>query len=58
MHDVPYLMPQSVGPELVSSCSVVCREMRREFNNLPLGLQLLAACNKEALAVAAVTGMH
>ncbi|RKE03302.1 BtpA/SgcQ family protein [Marinifilum flexuosum] len=50
MHDVPYLKG-AVGPEITASMAVVARAIR-EVVNLPLGIQILAGANKEALAVA------
>jgi membrane complex biogenesis BtpA family protein len=50
MHDIPYLL-KSVGPEIVSSLSVIARKIR-EKTSLPLGIQVLASANKEALAIA------
>jgi len=50
MHDVPY-MKGSVGPEIVSGMTVVAKAVR-EAVCLPLGIQILAGANKEALAVA------
>jgi membrane complex biogenesis BtpA family protein len=51
MHDVPYLRG-SVAPETVAAMTVVGQAIKSE-TNLPLGVQLLAAANIEALAVAA-----
>jgi uncharacterized protein len=48
MHDRPYLRG-AVGPEIVAAMTVVAREVRRDVN-LPLGLQILAGANREALA--------
>jgi len=53
MHDVPYL-PGRVGPETVAAMAVVGRELRAL--RLPLGVQVLAAANREALAVAQAAG--
>ena len=53
MHDVPYL-PGRVGPETVAAMAVVGRELRAL--GLPLGVQVLAAANQEALAVALAAG--
>lgn len=53
MHDVPYL-PGRVGPETVAAMAVVGRELRTL--GLPLGVQVLAAANREALAVAQAAG--
>ncbi|PXX95733.1 BtpA family membrane complex biogenesis protein [Marinifilum breve] len=50
MHDVPYLKG-AVGPEITASMAVVAKAIR-EAVNLPLGIQILAGANKEALAVA------
>ena len=50
MHDVPYLKG-AVGPEIVAAMSVVGERVRQAIG-LPLGVQVLAAANREALAVA------
>lgn len=50
MHDRPYLKGH-VGPETVAMMAVVGREVRRAVS-LPLGVQVLAAANREALAIA------
>lgn len=50
MHDVPYLKG-SVGPEITASMAVVAKAIR-DAVKLPLGIQILAGANKEALAVA------
>ena len=50
MHDVPYLKG-AVGPEITASLAVVAKAIR-EAVDLPLGIQILAGANKEALAVA------
>jgi membrane complex biogenesis BtpA family protein len=55
MHDRPYLNG-SVGPEVVSTMATVCTELKREFPSVPFGVQILAGCNSEALAVAMATG--
>lgn len=56
MHDVPYLNRQ-VGPEIISSMTVVTQEVRR-ICSLPLGIQILAGANQEALAVALAVGLN
>jgi len=53
MHDRPYLKG-AVGPEVVAAMAVVGREVRR--TGLPLGVQVLAGANREALAVALACG--
>jgi uncharacterized protein len=50
MHDVPYLRG-AVGPEIVSSMSIVAQAVKSEFRGVT-GIQILAAANREALAVA------
>lgn len=50
MHDRPYLK-RRVGPEIVAAMTAVGREVRRAAA-LPLGVQILAGANREALAVA------
>ena len=50
MHDRPY-MRGTVGPEVVAAMATVGRELRRAVP-LPLGVQVLAGANREALAVA------
>ena len=50
MHDVPYLRG-AVGPEIVSSMSLVAQAVKVEFRGV-VGIQILAAANREAMAVA------
>jgi uncharacterized protein len=54
MHDVPYLK-RCVGPEVVAAMTAVGLEVRRAVA-LPLGVQVLAGANREALAVAHACG--
>lgn len=54
MHDRPYLKG-GVGPEIVAALTAVGREVRRAAA-LPLGIQVLAGANREALAVASACG--
>ncbi|CAD6187417.1 unnamed protein product [Caenorhabditis auriculariae] len=57
MHDVPYVKPPA-SPEITAAMTLACQEvanMCKDKDTL-LGVQILAACNKEALAVASVTG--
>jgi membrane complex biogenesis BtpA family protein len=55
MHDTPYLRGR-VGPEIVAGMAVVCRAVQ-ETARLPCGVQILAAANAEALAVALAAGL-
>jgi membrane complex biogenesis BtpA family protein len=50
MHDTPYLRG-SVGPEIVAAMAVVGAAVKTE-SRLPTGIQILAAANIEAMAVA------
>ncbi len=54
MHDVPYL-GGTVGPEIVAALTAVGVAVRREVSR-PLGVQILAAANRGALAVALACG--
>jgi len=57
MHDVPYT--RHVGPEIVASMSIAASEIRRALGpEVPLGVQVLAANNKEAIAVAQAGGAN
>ena len=55
MHDVPYLRG-TVGPEIVAGMTVVGQAIRAR-TNLPIGLQILAAADLEAVAVANAAGL-
>lgn len=54
MHDRPYLR-QAVGPETVSGMTAAATAVR-EAVDLPLGVQVLAGANREALAIALAAG--
>jgi len=54
MFDRPYLNSRA-GPEVVAAMAVIGREVRRAVP-LPLGVQVLAAANEEAIAVALACG--
>lgn len=53
-HDRPYLKG-GVGPEIVAAMAALGREVRRAVA-APLGIQVLAGANREALAVALACG--
>ena len=55
MHDVPYLRGE-VGPEIVAAMTAIAAEVKNEFR-LPVGVQLLAGANIEAMAVAHAAGL-
>ncbi|XP_025422249.1 uncharacterized protein F13E9.13, mitochondrial [Sipha flava] len=53
MHDIPYVPGNKIGPEIVSMMTRVCTSVRQLVpENIPCGLQILAAANEEAIAVA------
>ena len=51
MHDLPYLN-KSVGAEIVSTMTVASCEIKKILCDMPIGIQILAGANREALAVA------
>ena len=54
MHDVPYV--KNPGPEITAAMAVLAREVKRAQPQLPLGIQILAGANPEALAAALAAG--
>jgi membrane complex biogenesis BtpA family protein len=56
MHDVPYLRG-GTGPEIVACMTVVAQAVKTEFRGVT-GIQILAAANREALAVAVAAGLN
>src|SRR5215510_14397827 len=50
MHDVPYLR-RKVGPEIVAAMVIIGHAVKTE-SKLPVGIQILAGANIEAMAVA------
>src|SRR6187549_536172 len=55
MHDVPYLKGE-VGPEIVAAMTAIGIEVKTECG-LPVGIQILAGANIEAMAVAHAAGL-
>jgi len=55
MHDVPYLRG-GVGPEIVAAMTLAGRAVKSE-SRLPVGIQILAGANLEAMAVAHTAGL-
>ncbi|XP_055689763.1 uncharacterized protein F13E9.13, mitochondrial [Lutzomyia longipalpis] len=56
MHDIPYVQEVSLGPEIVAAMTRVAVEVRKILQNLPVGIQILACGNQQALAVAKAAG--
>jgi len=55
MHDVPYLRG-GVGPEIVAAMALIGQAVKAE-SGLPVGIQILAGANIEAMAVAHAAGL-
>jgi uncharacterized protein len=55
MHDVPYLRGE-VGPEVVAAMTAIAIEVKNECR-MPVGIQILAGANIEAMAVAHAAGL-
>jgi membrane complex biogenesis BtpA family protein len=55
MHDVPYMRGE-VGPEIVASMTAIGGAVKAECG-LPVGIQILAGANIEAMAVAQAAGL-
>jgi len=55
MHDTPYLRG-GVGPEIVAAMTLIGAAVKKA-SGLPCGIQILAAANKEAVAVAHAAGL-
>ena len=59
MHDVPYLRGE-VGPEIVAAMTAIANEVKSEVkseSHVPVGIQVLAGANIEAMAVAHAAGL-
>ena len=57
MHDRPYLRGDGVGPETVAAMTLLARAVRERVS-LPCGVQVLAAANRQALAIAVAAGLE
>jgi len=59
MHDTPYCLERDVGPEVTACMAAVGGCVRKILpQSVPLGIQILAGCNKSALAVALAAGLQ
>ncbi|XP_061669690.1 uncharacterized protein F13E9.13, mitochondrial isoform X2 [Syngnathoides biaculeatus] len=56
MHDVPY--SPSPGPEVTACMTSVCAAVRNVCPSVPVGVQILSAANRQALAVALASGVE
>ena len=57
MHDVPWCLPHQMGPETTACMTRIAAAVRHKLPNLPIGIQVLSAANKQALAVAKAAGI-
>ena len=55
MRDRPYL-PREVGPQVTAAMTRAALALRQDHPDVPLGVQVLAGANREALAVAQAAG--
>ncbi|XP_042293601.1 uncharacterized protein F13E9.13, mitochondrial-like [Sceloporus undulatus] len=55
MHDRPYTV--SVGAEITAAMAVICASVKQTCPLLPLGVQILCAANRQAVAVALAAGL-
>ncbi|VVC36640.1 Membrane complex biogenesis protein, BtpA family,Ribulose-phosphate binding barrel [Cinara cedri] len=59
MHDVPYVPARHITPETVATMTAICSAVRRTVSDcVPCGVQILAAANSEAIAVAQASGFQ
>jgi len=59
MHDTPYCLSRDLGPHTTAAMAVVASRVREKVDNkLPVGVQVLAGGNKQALAVCAAAGLQ
>lgn len=58
MHDIPYVQDKDIGPEIVASMTRIAGEIRKVLPKIPIGLQILACGNKQAVAVAKATHLQ
>lgn len=57
MHDLPYLPPKDVSPEIIAAMAVVATKVKEVFRKKPVGIQILAGANESSLAVAKASGL-
>ncbi|CAH1113185.1 unnamed protein product [Psylliodes chrysocephalus] len=59
MHDIPYIQSKYFGPEVTSTMTRICTEIRKLIpETKPFGVQVLACGNREALAIAKACSMN
>ncbi|XP_057379414.1 uncharacterized protein F13E9.13, mitochondrial-like [Daphnia carinata] len=55
MHDIPYVKGP-ISPEIIAAMTRICSDVKQILPNTPCGIQVLAAGNKEAIAIADAAG--
>ncbi|CAG2180229.1 unnamed protein product, partial [Oppiella nova] len=58
MFDRPYVRSQHSGPEVTACMTRICAEVKRSAGSIPVGVQVLAGLNREALAVCLASGLQ
>ena len=58
MFDIPYVTRKDCGPEVTSVMTRICSEVKKCAPHIPVGVQLLAGLNHEALAVAVAANLQ
>jgi membrane complex biogenesis BtpA family protein len=59
MHDTPYCLEKDLGPETAACMAVLANKVRSILpRNVPVGVQVLAAANRSALAVALAANLQ
>ena len=56
MHDSPWYLPHQMGPETTAFMTRTATAVRAILPDVPVGVQVLSAANKQALAVAKAAG--
>ena len=57
MHDVPYMQSDRIGPEITAVMTTICLQVKQLMKPSPVGVQILAGANKQAMAVAKAAGV-
>ena len=59
MHDTPYVKAKDLGPEVTACMATICSQVRGIFPaQKPVGVQILAGANLQAMAVAKAAGLQ
>ena len=58
MFDIPYVRGKDSGPEVTAIMTRICTEVKKCVPEIPVGVQVLAGLNQEALAVAVAADLQ